>query len=288
MPVLKKMRSSTHKIPAFSLQNGIGKDFLEWLKSSCGGGKSTKESIFIGRRAMKYLMVSLGQSSDSLLQEEHVDCCVGSPQIFMSFLKLITDEWGLSSSGALPYIKSVTDLLDFRKASGVHDNTLRSFAVTEVYLRRARENLAKKKKIEYSRNLDLESLIAANSWATLSEMEEVIPYHTVRYENVLMKCLDPNQKLNVSELTFATRFIITFLFLRVKCSRPMTYQYLTVKMIEEASQNGEIVEQITFKTCDTYVFDMLILTDDVIEISLENILANKGLTIPAWMNMPAT
>ena len=266
MPVLKKMRSSTHKIPAFSLQNGIGKDFLEWLKSSCGGGKSTKESIFIGRRAMKYLMVSLGQSSDSLLQEEHVDCCVGSPQIFMSFLKLITDEWGLSSSGALPYIKSVTDLLDFRKASGVHDNTLRSFAVTEVYLRRARENLAKKKKIEYSRNLDLESLIAANSWATLSEMEEVIPYHTVRYENVLKKCLDPNQKPNVSELTFATRFIITFLFLRVKCSRPMTYQYLTVKMIEEASQNGGFVDQTKFKTCDKYVFDTLILTDDVIKI----------------------
>ena len=61
MPVLKKMRSSTHKIPAFSLQNGIGKDFLEWLKSSWGGGKATKESIFIGRRAMKYLMVSHGQ-----------------------------------------------------------------------------------------------------------------------------------------------------------------------------------------------------------------------------------
>ena len=280
MPVLKKLRSSTHKIPAFSLQNGIGKDFLEWLKSSCGGGKSSKESIFVGRRAMKYLMVSLGQSSESILQDEHVDCCVGNPQIFMSFLRLITNEWGLSSSGALPYVKSITDLLDFRKASGVHDNTLRSFAVTEVYLRRARENLAKKKKVEYSRNLDLESLIAANSWATLSEMEEVIPYHTPRYETVLKKCIDPNHNSNVSELTFATRFIITFLFLRVKCSRPMTYQYLTVKMVEEAAENGGFVDQTKFKTCDKFVFDTLILTDDVIKILDSYISSIRPLLLP--------
>ena len=280
MPVMKKLRSSTHKIPAFSLQNGIGKDFLEWLTSSCGGGKSTKEAMFVGRRAMKFLMTSLGQSSDSPLQEDHVDCCVGSPQILMNFLKLLTDEWGLSARGMLPYMKSITDLLDFRKASGVHDNTLRSFAVTEVYLRRARENLAKKKKIEYSRNLDLESLIAANSWATLSEVEEVIPYHTPRYEFVLKMCIDPNQHANVSELTFANRFLVTFLFLRVKCSRPMTYQYLTVEMVEEAASNGGFVDQTKFKTSEKYVFDTLVLTEDVLKILSSYISSIRPFLLP--------
>ena len=266
MPVMKNLRSSTHKVPAFSLQKGIGKDFLEWLTSSCGGGKSAKEAMFVGRRAMKFLMTSLGQSNDSPLQEDHVDCCVGSPQILINFLKLLKDEWRLSACGMLPYMKSITDLLDFRKASGVHDNTLRRFAVTEVYLRRARENLAKKKKIEYSRNLDLESLIAANSWASLSEVEEVIPYHTPRYEFVLKKCMDSNESANVSELTFATRYIITFLFLVVKCSRPMTYQYLTVKMVEEAATNGGFVDQTKFKTSEKYLFDTLVLTEDVLMI----------------------
>ena len=78
-------------------------------------------------------------------QEEYIDCCVGSPTIVMNFLKLITDEWKLRSSSGLTNMKAISDLLDFRKAKGVPDDTLRSFTVTEVYIRRGKENLSKKK-----------------------------------------------------------------------------------------------------------------------------------------------
>ena len=44
---------STSKIPSFSLEEGIGYDFLQWLCTPCGGGKTVKEANQIGKRAMK-------------------------------------------------------------------------------------------------------------------------------------------------------------------------------------------------------------------------------------------
>ena len=40
--------------------------------------------------------------------------------------------------------------------------------------------------MEWSRDLDLDSLISANCWASLEEMEKVIPYHIDIY--VVEKC----------------------------------------------------------------------------------------------------
>ena len=167
----EKRKMSTNKMPAFSLTDGIGKEFLSWLTTPCGGGKSTKQAVEVGRRAMKFLMASMGATEvEKHISEEYVDCCIGCPSIVMNFLKVITDEWRISSSAALNYMKAINDLLDFRKANGVSDDVLRSFAVSEVYIRRGKENLAKQKKLEYTRNLDLEQLIARESWVTVSEM----------------------------------------------------------------------------------------------------------------------
>ena len=263
----EKRKSSTHTMPAFSLTEGIGKEFLAWLSTPCGGGKSVKQGIETGRRAMKFLMASMGATEvEKHISEEYVDCCIGSPSIVMNFLKAITEQWRLSSSAALNYMKAINDLLDFRKANGVTDDVLRSFTVSEVYIRRGKENLAKQKKLEYTRNLDLEQLIARESWATVEEMEEVIPYHTPKYKHVLKQCKNANPQPTISYLAFATRFIATFLFLRVKCTRPMTYQFITVQMLNTAKTNGGFIDQTAFKTEEKYAFDTLILSPDVLQI----------------------
>ena len=260
-------KSTTHNMPAFTLTEGIGKEFLSWLSTPCGGGKSVKQGIEIGRRAMKFLMASMGATEvGNHISEEYVDCCLGAPSIVMTFLKTITEKWRLSSSAALNYMKAINDLLDFRKANGVSDDVLRSFTVSEVYIRRGKENLGKQKKLEYSRNLDLEQLIARDSWATVEEMEEVIPYHTPKYKHVLKECKADNPKPSISHLAFATRFIATFLFLRVKCTRPMTYQFITLDMLNTAKTNGGFVDQSTFKTEEKYAFDTLILDPNVLQI----------------------
>ena len=262
-----RRKSTTHKIPAFTLSEGIGLEFLDWLKTPCGGGKSKKQGVQIGRRAMKFLMASLGATEvDKNVSDEFIDCCLGSPSIVISFFKLATEEWRLSSSAALNYMKAINDLMDFRKSNGVTDDVLRSFTVAEVYIRRGKENLSKQKKLEYSRNLDLEQLICRKSWATVAEMEEVIPYHTPKYKYVIEKCQSEEGCPTISHLAFATRFIATFLFLRVKCTRPMTYQYITLDMVQNAKKNGGFIDQTAFKTEKQYAFDTIILSDDVLQV----------------------
>lgn len=72
-------KSSTHNVPAFSLIDGMGKEFLDWLKTPCGGGKSKKQAVQIRRRAMKFLMASLGDTEvDKTVSDEFMDCCLGS------------------------------------------------------------------------------------------------------------------------------------------------------------------------------------------------------------------
>ena len=262
-----KRKSSTHNVPAFSLIEGLGKEFLEWLKTPCGGGKSKKQAVQIGRRAMKFLMASLGDTEvDKTVSDEFMDCCLGSPAIVINFFKMVTEDWRLSSSAALNYMKAINDLMDFRKSNGVGDDVLRSFTVSEVYIRRGKENLSKQKKVEYSRNLDLEQLICRNSWATVEEMEKVIPYHTPKYKYVLDLCRSEGGCPTISQLAFSTRFIATFLFLRVKCTRPMTYQYLTLQMIQDAKNNGGFIDQTAFKTEQQYAFDTIVLTEDIFQV----------------------
>ena len=141
-----KRKSTTHNMPAFSLAEGMGKEFLDWLKTPCGGGKSKKQAVQSGRRAMKFLKAALGDTEvERYVSDEFMDCCLGSPSIVINFFKLVTEEWKLSSSAALNYMKSISDLMDCRKANGVSDDVLRSFTVSEVYIRRGKENLSKKK-----------------------------------------------------------------------------------------------------------------------------------------------
>ena len=259
-------KACTSNRPSFSIESGVGFDFTKWLCTSCGGGKTEKEAKQTAKRAMKYFMEALGNTeNDSELTLEFVDCCLSSPSILIKFLHTLEEDWKLSSSGSLNYVKSIGDMVDFRKANGVSDNTLRCFTIIEVYLRRAKENLRKKKNFECYRNLDLETLIAKESWASIEEMEEVIPFHMSKFQVIIRKSI-ANEAINKHELVYCIRFITTLLFLRVKCSRPMTYQFLTVTMVLKAKENDGFIDQTEFKTASKYIFDTLIITPDVMHI----------------------
>ena len=109
----------------------------------------------------------------------------------------------------------------------------------------------------------METLIVKDSWASIREMEEVIPFHIKDFRTCIEKARSHEQGLNRSDLVFCTRFITTLLFLRVKCSRPMSYQFLTVDMIHKAKDNNGFIDQTEFKTSAKYIFDTLVISDDV-------------------------
>ena len=58
------------------------------------------------------------------------------------------------------------------------------------------------------------------------------------------------------------------LFLDVKASRPMTYQQLTIEMVQSIKENEEhwgIIDQSQFKTSERYGFDSLIFEQQHLE-----------------------
>ena len=87
----------------------------------------------------------------------------------------------------------------------------------------------------------------------MEELLEVVKFHLPRYENTVKICKSSPAQVNPSDLTFATKFVAMYLFIKVKGSRPMTYQYLTVDIIATAKEKDGFIDQKTFKT--------LVLTD---------------------------
>ena len=274
--IIKEARKSgvinktTVKMPTFSVDSGFGKTFKDWLSSALGGGKSERESALSCKRAMKYLMYCSGctQPCDEL-DTTYVDCCLGSAMMMVDFLKEIQSVWNVGYAGAFNYLKSISDMMDFRKSQGVTDQVLRSFAITEVYLRRGQRCLSRKKLTEWNRNFDLETLMAKNCWATMEEMEKVVPFHLFRFKSIIEKCHSAcvdAVDVSATDLTFATRFITTYLFLNVKCSRPMTFQKLTLDMMKKAKEDNGYVDQRDFKTATSFFFDTLIFTEDALDL----------------------
>ena len=137
-------KAFTRDQPSYTLSAGIGKELVMWLCTPCGGSKKEGDARQSAARALKYLMFSSGDNSEEVLTHNFIDFCLGSTVSLNLFLKEIQTVWRLKSSECYNYLKSIADLMDFRKAHGVKANVLRSFAVTEVYLIRGMKSLSSK------------------------------------------------------------------------------------------------------------------------------------------------
>ncbi len=256
-----QLKAYTHKQPAFSVQKGCGLEFRSWLSTPFGSGKSPKEAMNISRRSMKFLMSAMGDGEeDSVVDEHYIDVALGSPTTFMKFVKVLMIDWGLKSSGVLSYLRTISDLIDYRKTLGLSDDVLRRFAVTEIYIRKCKSYMNRKKNMEYTRDLALENLIQKDQWTDLKQIESVIPFHTPKFTSIIKKCKEM-EELSVSEKAAASRYVICFLFLRVKCTRSMSIQFLTLDMMKEAHRSG-FVDQTQFKTAENFIFDSLKFSKD--------------------------
>ena len=82
--------------------------------------------------------------------------------------------------------------------------------------------------------------------------------------------------VKTGDVTFATRFVAAYMFLKVKGCRPMTYQHLTLRMFESARRNEGMVDQKIFKTAKKYGFDSVYT------------LTNSNAALRYWENISRT
>ena len=246
-------------IPSFSLSCDIGELFTKWLTGSGGGCKKDRAAQQTVTKCFKFLRFCCEDEEE--LTFDVVDFSLCSPNLLFKFIDYLQDVCKLGHGGRLGYIDAISEMIDFRKLHGASEAVFRKFSATELYLKRARKTVAKMMRLQWTQDLDIETLEARGHWATMEELLEVVKFHLPRYENTVKICKSSPTQVNPSDLTFATRFVAMYLFIKVKGSRPMTYQYLTVDMIDTAKENGGFIDQKTFKTAGKYGFDSLILTD---------------------------
>ena len=255
---------STKLLPSFDISSTIGKLFQSWLIGS-GGCKSIRQAQQAVRKSFKYLKFCC-EDDEEELNWNMVDFSLSSPNFLFRFVDAMQSDWGLGHAGRLAYLDSIADLIDFRKTHGAPDAVLSSLNSTEVYLKRVRKTVSKMMRLQWTNDLDIDTLESKGHWATLDELLQVVSKNLPRFESVLKICKEKPGEVPPSDLSFATKFLAVFLFRKVKGSRPMTYQYLTVNMVEAAKNHGGFRDQKKFKTTANYGFDSLLLTKTSMQV----------------------
>ena len=265
-PVVKPIQDQTTEttkpvvklLPSFTLSCDIAEVFTKWLTGGGGGYKKDRAVQQIVTRCLKFLRFCCEDEEE--LTFDVVDFSLCSPNLLFKFIDYLQDECKLGHGGRLGYIDAISEMIDFTKLHGASEAVFQKFSATELYLKRARNTVEKMMRLQWTQDLDIETLEARGHWATMEELLEVVKFHLPRYENTVKICKSSPAQVNPSDLTFATKFVAMYLFIKVKGSRPMTYQYLTVDMIDTAKKKGGFIDQKTFKTAGKYGFDSLILS----------------------------
>ena len=250
-------RTRTVAMPSFKITTVFGRRFCKWLQGDGGGGKSALQSKQLCVRTLKFFKYCCEESDEnSELVDNVVDFCLGSVNLLNDFLDWLKFDWTMGFSGCIGYVNALTHALDFRRSFSPADNVLKTFMVSEIYLVRVRKCLSKRMKLQWTKVLDIDMYISNGCWATLDDLQKVIPYHQSRFDDVLAQCKIEGGACAQHDLSFATAFITALLFLKVKATRPMTFQFLTIEMIDKVSNDG-FIDQAIFKTSNVYGFDSL-------------------------------
>lgn len=266
--IQKTRRSQTKEMPSFSKTCTLHRLFVNWLVSPGGSLKSRSQSDQICCRVLKFLKFCCQDACPSWdIPVNVVDYCLGSIQLLSDYVKYLEMEWKVGSSGIIGHMNALSHLHDFRRMSETRYANSQSFIPAEIYVQRVKKSLSKRMRSEWHDLLSVEYLSGIDCWASLQDLQNVIPYHGDRFGQVIINCSVQTAIVSPHDLSFCTSFIATVLFLMVKASRPMTYQFLTVDMINRIDSKG-MIDQRMFKTKDKYGFDSLLFSKEVLDMTI--------------------
>ena len=239
-------------LPSFSIFGQTGKVFTKWLTGSGGGCKKDRTAQQVVKRCFKFLKFCCDEEEQ--LTFEVMDFSLCSPNLLFKFIDHLQEECKLGHGGCLGYIDAIFELINFRKINGASDVVLQKCSPSKMM------------RLQWTQDLDIETLEAKGHWETMEELLEVVTFHLPCYENTVKMCRTSAGEVNPSDLTFAIKFVVMYLFIKVKGSGSMTYQYLRVHMVSAVKENGGFIDQKMFKTASKYGFDSLIMTDTSMQV----------------------
>jgi len=267
LKLTKTRRSRTSAVPMFLKSCTFYINFKKWLESACGGGKGHSQADQIATKVLKYLKFCCpDDSSDWDVPFQVVDYFVASITCISNFIDYLKDNWSVGKAGIIGYLNSLSHFIDYRRIEKKDGQNSEVFITCEVYISRVKKTVSKQMRVEWNSLLSVEHLTKINCWATLEDLERVIPYHTDRFSQIMTNAASTAEgQVPSHDLSFCTSYMVIVLFLLVKATRPMSYQYLTVSMVKSLEKTG-IIDQTFFKTQERYGFDTLLFSKEVIDI----------------------
>ena len=184
---------SQNKLPQhclhFQFPAKLANRFLKWLTGSGGGCKKDWVARQIVKRCFKFLKFCCEDELTFGLME--FSLC--SPILLFKFIDYLQHEYTLGHGGRLGYIDAISELIEFRKLHGASETVLGKFCTTELYLERTRKTVAKMMRLQWTQDLDIETLEARGHWVTMEELMEVVKFHLPRYVNTVKMCKETSR-----------------------------------------------------------------------------------------------
>ena len=185
--IQKTKRSITSKMPMFLRTCKLSIAFKSWLMSPGGGGKSDIQAEQITCRILKFAKFCCEDISSSWeIPENVIDYCLGSVTLISDFTCSLKEKWNVGYAGVIGYMNAISHLLDFRRANGASKTNISVFIATEIYIDRAKKTLSKKMKSEWTILLSVDYLSKIDCWATLEELQQVIPFHSDKFTQIIL------------------------------------------------------------------------------------------------------
>ena len=123
-------------------------------REHCWWRKTKSQAAQVCSRAMKFLRFCFEDNSDDADGRLYLV----SANLICQFLDAMENVWKLGLSGRLSYLNALHDLMDFRKFSRPPGNVLCDFAITGIYIKRAKHPVSSNMRVQWIKDHDVDSL----------------------------------------------------------------------------------------------------------------------------------
>jgi len=183
----KKSKSCTTKMESFTIDCSFALKFIRWLSSTGGSSKNISQANIITRKILKFLKYCCADTSCNWdIPMNVLDYCLGSVSMISDFIEHLSEKWQVGFAGIIGYLNALSHLLDYRRSEGACSLNMSSMVATEIFLSRAKKSLGKKMRQQWHHLLSVDYLNKIDCWATLQELQTVIPFHTPKFRQVVL------------------------------------------------------------------------------------------------------
>ena len=200
--------------------------------------KNCKQAQQIVSKCLKFLKFCFEDEDEVTF--DIVDLSLCSPKILFKFVDTMQDDWNLGHPGRIRYLDAIAELVDYRKWMEHRNRYWGGWLEKGAQKRFQNDAVAVDQRARHQ---------CLRSQGVLG--------HTVGSRGSLPAALRELAEIIVGETgcCFANRFIFCYqicgyLFIKVKGSLPMTYQYLTMEMVNKAKTNSGFALRKKAHICD--------------------------------------